>query len=95
LEPTEAAVLAEKAERGAAEINPDPFRLKKSCHHFYNTSPLDMAKHCLATRTTSRRTSFRISKASQHRFLHHSKVMQITGRSYRMGNSGKSSNSTT
>lgn len=28
------------------------------------------------------------------RFLHHSEVMQITGRSYRMGNSGKSSNST-
>jgi DNA replication protein DnaC len=28
------------------------------------------------------------------RFLHHSDVIQITGRSYRMGNSGKSSNST-
>jgi len=28
------------------------------------------------------------------RFMHHSEVVQITGRSYRMGNSGKSSNST-
>ena len=28
------------------------------------------------------------------RFLHHSEVMQITGRSYRMGNPGKSSSST-
>ncbi len=28
------------------------------------------------------------------RFLHHSDVDQITGRSYRIGNSGKSSNST-
>ena len=28
------------------------------------------------------------------RFLHYSEVIQVTGRSYRMGNSGKSPNST-
>ncbi|WP_390621614.1 ATP-binding protein [Roseimaritima sediminicola] len=28
------------------------------------------------------------------RFLDHSEVMQVTGRSYRMGNPGKTSNST-
>ncbi len=40
LEPTKAAVLAEKAKRDAAGINPEPFLLKKSRTLFYNTSPL-------------------------------------------------------
>lgn len=44
LEPTKAAVLAEKAKRDAAGINPEPFLLKKSRTLFYNTSPLDMEK---------------------------------------------------
>jgi type I restriction enzyme M protein len=44
LEPTKAAVLAEKAKRDAAGINPEPFLLKKSRTLFYNTSPLDMQK---------------------------------------------------
>jgi len=44
LEPTKAAVLAEKAKREKAGVNPEPFLLKKSGQHFYNTSPLDMQK---------------------------------------------------
>ena len=44
LEPTKAAVLAEKVKRDAAGINPEPFLLKKSRTLFYNTSPLDMQK---------------------------------------------------
>jgi len=44
LEPTKAAVLAEKTKRDAAGINPEPFLLKKSRTLFYNTSPLDMQK---------------------------------------------------
>jgi type I restriction enzyme M protein len=44
LEPTKEAVLAEKEKREEAKLNPEPFMLKKSGHHFYNTSPLDMKK---------------------------------------------------
>jgi type I restriction enzyme M protein len=44
LEPTKEAVLAEKEKREKAKLNPEPFMLKKSGHHFYNTSPLDMKK---------------------------------------------------
>lgn len=42
LEPTKAAVLAEKAKREKAGLNPEPFLLKKAGQHFFNTSPLDM-----------------------------------------------------
>lgn len=44
LEPSKAAVLAEKEKREAAGLNPEPFLLKKSGQHFYNTSPLDIKK---------------------------------------------------
>ena len=44
LEPTKDAVLKEKEKREAAGLNPEPFLLKKSGQHFYNTSPLDMKK---------------------------------------------------
>ena len=44
LEPTKADVLAEKAKREAAGVNPDPFLLKKSKNLFFNTSPLDLKK---------------------------------------------------
>ena len=44
LEPTKAAVLVEKEKREAAGLNPEPFLLKKSGQHFFNTSPLDMKK---------------------------------------------------
>jgi len=44
LEPTKGAILKEKEKREAAGINPEPFLLKKSGQHFYNTSPLDMRK---------------------------------------------------
>ena len=44
LEPTKDAILKEKEKREAAGINPEPFLLKKSGQHFYNTSPLDMRK---------------------------------------------------
>ena len=44
LEPTKEAVLAEKKKREKVKLNPEPFMLKKSGHHFYNTSPLDMKK---------------------------------------------------
>jgi type I restriction enzyme M protein len=42
LEPTKAKVLAETARREKAKLNPEPFLLKVSGQHFYNTSPLDM-----------------------------------------------------
>src|SRR5262245_32567787 len=42
LEPTKKAVLAEKAKREKAKLNPEPFLLKTSGQHFYNASPLDM-----------------------------------------------------
>ncbi len=44
LEETKAAVLAEKATREAAGLNPEPFLLRKSGQFFYNTSPLDLKK---------------------------------------------------
>ncbi len=44
LEPTKAAVLAEKKIRETAGINPEPFLLKKSGQLFFNTSPLDLKK---------------------------------------------------
>ena len=44
LESTKPAVLAEKAKREAAKINPEPFLLKKSGQLFYNTSPLELKK---------------------------------------------------
>src|SRR3970040_1098216 len=44
LEPTKAAVLAEKAKRQKEKVNPEPFLLRKSKVHFFNTSPLDMKK---------------------------------------------------
>jgi type I restriction enzyme M protein len=44
LEPTKAAVLAEKQLREKAKLNPEPFLLKKSGQRFYNTSPLDLKK---------------------------------------------------
>jgi type I restriction enzyme M protein len=44
LEPTKDALLAEKATREKAGLNPEPFLLRKSRQFFYNTSPLDMKK---------------------------------------------------
>ncbi|MDR3368848.1 class I SAM-dependent DNA methyltransferase [Rhodoferax sp.] len=44
LEPTKADVLAEKALREKAGLNPEPFLLRKSGQFFYNTSPLDLKK---------------------------------------------------
>src|SRR6478735_6221675 len=44
LEGTKAKVLAEKAKREKAGINPEPFLLKTAGQHFYNTSPLDLRK---------------------------------------------------
>lgn len=44
LEPTKAAVLAEKEKREKAGLNPEPFLLRKSGQFFYNTSPLDLKK---------------------------------------------------
>jgi type I restriction enzyme M protein len=44
LEPTKSAVLAENEKRKQANINPEPFLLKKSGQLFFNTSPLDMKK---------------------------------------------------
>jgi hypothetical protein len=41
LEPTKKAVLAERAARKKAGLNPEPFLLKKARQLFYNTSPLD------------------------------------------------------
>ena len=44
LEPTKAAVLAEKHLREKAGLNPEPFLLKKSGQLFFNASPLDLKK---------------------------------------------------
>jgi len=44
LEPTKAAVLAEKTTREATGLNAEPFLLRKSGQFFYNTSPLDLKK---------------------------------------------------
>ena len=44
LELTKAEVLAEKALREKAGLNPEPFLLRKSGQFFYNTSPLDLKK---------------------------------------------------
>src|SRR5690348_10859654 len=44
LEPTKEAVLAEKKQRDEAKLNAEPFLLKKSGQHFFNTSPLDLKK---------------------------------------------------
>jgi type I restriction enzyme M protein len=44
LEPTKAAVLAEKTTREAAGLNPEPFLLRKAGQLFYNTSALDLKK---------------------------------------------------
>lgn len=42
LEKTKAAVLAERAAREQAGLNPEPFLLRTSGQLFFNTSPLDM-----------------------------------------------------
>jgi type I restriction enzyme M protein len=44
LQKTKSAVLAELAARQKAGLNPEPFLLRKSGQHFFNTSPLDMKK---------------------------------------------------
>ena len=44
LESTKDAVLTECAAKQKAEINPEPFLLRKAEQSFYNTSPLDMKK---------------------------------------------------
>jgi type I restriction enzyme M protein len=44
LEPSKAAVLAEKAKRDKAKVNPEQFLLKKTGTFFYNVSPLDLKK---------------------------------------------------
>lgn len=44
LETTKAAVLAEHADKLKADINPEPFLLRKAGQSFYNISPLDMKK---------------------------------------------------
>jgi len=44
LEKTKPAVLNELATREKAKLNPEPFLLRKSGQHFFNTSPLDMKK---------------------------------------------------
>ena len=44
LGPTKAAVLAEKALREQAGLNPEPFLLRKAGQFFYNTSSLDLKK---------------------------------------------------
>src|SRR5271157_1545313 len=44
LEKTKSAVLTELAAREKAGLNPEPFLLRKSGQHFFNTSPLDMKK---------------------------------------------------
>lgn len=44
LDGTKEAVLAEKAAREKAGLNPEPFLLRKSGQFFYNTSPLDIQK---------------------------------------------------
>jgi len=42
LEPTRDAVIAELAKRTQAKVNPEPFLLRKSGQHFYNTASLDL-----------------------------------------------------
>ncbi|MCA2993072.1 class I SAM-dependent DNA methyltransferase [Gemmatimonas sp.] len=42
LAPTKAAVLAEKAKREAAKLEPTPFLLQASGQLFFNTSPMDL-----------------------------------------------------
>src|SRR2546422_1732625 len=44
LESTKPAVLTELTARKKAGLNPEPFLLRKSGQHFFNTSPLDMKK---------------------------------------------------
>jgi type I restriction enzyme M protein len=44
LERTKPAVLTELKARKKGGINPEPFLLRKSGQHFYNTSPLDLKK---------------------------------------------------
>lgn len=44
LEPTKEAVLKEKALRDKSGIPAEPFLLRTSAQHFYNSSPLDMKK---------------------------------------------------
>jgi len=44
LESTKAAVLAEQVDKLKADINPEPFLLRKAGQSFYNISPLDMKK---------------------------------------------------
>src|SRR5437588_9738896 len=44
LEPTKAAVLAELVAKTKAKLTPEPFLLRKSGQHFFNTSALDMKK---------------------------------------------------
>jgi type I restriction enzyme M protein len=44
LESTKVAVLAELEKRTKAEVNPEPFLLRKAGQLFYNTSPLDLKK---------------------------------------------------
>ncbi|MEI7843975.1 MAG: class I SAM-dependent DNA methyltransferase [Gallionellaceae bacterium] len=44
LEATKPAVLAEYAKQQQAELNPEPFLLRKAGQSFYNTSALDMKK---------------------------------------------------
>ncbi|MCB1934376.1 MAG: SAM-dependent DNA methyltransferase [Nitrosomonas sp.] len=44
LETTKEAVLAEHANKLKADINPEPFLLRKAGQSFYNISPLDMKK---------------------------------------------------
>jgi type I restriction enzyme M protein len=42
LETSKSAVLAEYAKQQKAELNPEPFLLRKAEQSFYNTSPMDM-----------------------------------------------------
>jgi len=44
LERSKSAVLTELAAREKARLNPEPFLLRKSGQHFFNTSPLDIKK---------------------------------------------------
>jgi type I restriction enzyme M protein len=44
LEPSKAAVLAEFADKTRADLNPEPFLLRKAGQSFYNTSTMDMGR---------------------------------------------------
>lgn len=44
LDPTKAAVLKELADRTKAEVNPEPFLLRKAKQSFYNQSEMDLPK---------------------------------------------------